>query len=139
MERINSVRKSGLTFAPEAGSQRMRDVINKNVEEAELLHTVDVAFTEGWNRVKLYFMIGLPTETEEDVLAILDLGKKVVDTFYQNKEKPQGQGGGGGPLRRGLCAQALYPLPVVRPGHHGAAAAKAAGPEGEHPQPEGSP
>ena len=76
MERINSVRKSGLTFAPEAGSQRMRDVINKNVEEEQLLHTVNVAFTEGWNRIKLYFMIGLPTETPEDVQAILTLGKK---------------------------------------------------------------
>ena len=108
MERINSVRKSGLTFAPEAGSQRMRDVINKNVEEAELLHTVDVAFTEGWNRVKLYFMIGLPTETEEDVLAILDLGKKVVDTFYQNKEKPKGKG-----VEVALSAAAFVPKPFT--------------------------
>src|SRR5699024_9449255 len=92
MERIHSVRKSGLTFAPEAGSQRMRDVINKNVSEEELLHTVNVAFTEGWTRIKLYFMIGLPTETIEDVEAILDLGKKVVDAFSQNKEKPKGRG-----------------------------------------------
>ena len=91
MERINSVRKSGLTFAPEAGSQRMRDVINKNVTEEELMHTVDVAFTEGWNRIKLYFMIGLPTETNEDVLAILNLGRQVVETFYANQTKPKGR------------------------------------------------
>ena len=92
MERINSVRKSGLTFAPEAGSQRMRDVINKNVTEEQLLHTVNVAFTEGWTRIKLYFMMGLPTETIEDVIAIDELGQKVVDAFYQNKEKPRGKG-----------------------------------------------
>ena len=115
MERINSVRKSGLTFAPEAGSQRMRDVINKNVTEEELLHTVNVAFTEGWNRIKLYFMIGLPTETMEDVLAILRLGQKVVDAFYENRDKPRGSFF----ERGGLCAEALYPLPVVWPGYHG--------------------
>ncbi len=86
MNRINSVRKTGLTFAPEAGSQRMRDVINKNVTEEQLLHTVDIAFSEGWNRIKLYFMIGLPTETIEDVLAILELGKKIVDAYYNKKD-----------------------------------------------------
>lgn len=87
MNRINSVRKTGLTFAPEAGSQRMRDVINKNVTEEQLLHTVDIAFSEGWNRIKLYFMIGLPTETIEDVLAILELGKKIVDAYYNKKDR----------------------------------------------------
>ena len=108
MERINSVRKSGLTFAPEAGSQRMRNVINKNVTEEELLHTVNVAFTEGWTRIKLYFMIGLPTETMEDVLAILELGKKVVDAFYQNKEKPRGK-----PVEVALSAAAFVPKPFT--------------------------
>lgn len=108
MERINSVRKSGLTFAPEAGSQRMRNVINKNVTEEELLHTVDVAFTEGWNRIKLYFMIGLPSETGEDVLAILDLGKKVVDTYYANQEKPKGKG-----VEVTLSAAAFVPKPFT--------------------------
>ncbi len=108
MERINSVRKSGLTFAPEAGSQRMRDVINKNVTEEELLRTVDVAFTEGWTRIKLYFMIGLPTETMEDVLAILELGKKVVDTFYQNKGKPKGKA-----VEVALSAAAFVPKPFT--------------------------
>ena len=108
MERINSVRKSGLTFAPEAGSQRMRDVINKNVTEEELLHTVDVAFTEGWTRIKLYFMIGLPTEAMEDVLAILELGKKVVDVFYQNKDKPKGKA-----VEVALSAAAFVPKPFT--------------------------
>lgn len=108
MERIHSVRKSGLTFAPEAGSQRMRDVINKNVTEEELLHTVDVAFTEGWTRIKLYFMIGLPTETKEDVLAILELGKKVVDAFYGNKEKPKGKA-----VEVALSAAAFVPKPFT--------------------------
>ena len=108
MERINSVRKSGLTFAPEAGSQRMRDVINKNVTEEELLHTVNVAFSEGWTRVKLYFMIGLPTETLEDVVAIDQLGQKVVDAFYQNKEKPKGKG-----VEVALSAAAFVPKPFT--------------------------
>ena len=108
MERINSVRKSGLTFAPEAGSQRMRDVINKNVTEEQLLHTVNVAFTEGWTRIKLYFMIGLPTETIEDVIAIDELGQKVVDAFYQNKEKPRGKG-----VEVSLSAAAFVPKPFT--------------------------
>lgn len=108
MERVNSVRKSGLTFAPEAGSQRMRDVINKNVTEEELLHTVNVAFTEGWTRIKLYFMIGLPTETMDDVLAILDLGKKVVDAFYANQDKPKGKA-----VEVSLSAAAFVPKPFT--------------------------
>lgn len=73
-------RKTGLTFAPEAGSQRMRDVINKNVQEDQLLETIAKAFSAGWHRVKLYFMIGLPTETDEDVVAIGTLVRKVLDT-----------------------------------------------------------
>lgn len=73
-------RGSGLTFAPEAGSQRLRDVINKNVTEAELLQTVASAFNAGWRRVKLYFMIGLPTETDEDVAAIAGLVGRVLST-----------------------------------------------------------
>ena len=108
MKRVNSVRKSGLTFAPEAGSQRLRDVINKNVTEEELLRTVNVAFTEGWTRIKLYFMIGLPTETMEDVLEIVELGKKVVDAFYRNKEKPKGKG-----VEVSLSAAAFVPKPFT--------------------------
>lgn len=89
-EKIKTVRKSGLTFAPEAGTQRLRDVINKNVREDELMKTVDIAFRAGWSRVKLYFMIGLPTETMEDVEGIPALGQKVIDAFYACKDRPKG-------------------------------------------------
>ncbi len=82
MERVSKVRKSGLTFAPEAGTQRMRDVINKGVTEEDLIRSVRLAFEGGWNNVKLYFMIGLPYETDEDVLGIADLAKKVLDEYY---------------------------------------------------------
>ncbi|MDO4744168.1 MAG: TIGR03960 family B12-binding radical SAM protein, partial [Clostridia bacterium] len=82
MEKVQTVKKSGLTFAPEAGTQRLRDVINKNVLEADLLRTSRIAFEGGYNRIKLYFMIGLPTETEEDVAGIAELAGKVVDVFY---------------------------------------------------------
>ena len=81
MTRLQKVRKSGLTFAPEAGSQRLRDVINKNVTGEALLETCRVAFEGGWNSVKLYFMLGLPTETDEDVLAIAELSRAVLDTW----------------------------------------------------------
>ncbi len=74
---IARVRKTGFTIAPEAGTQRMRDVINKNVTEQDVLNSCAVAFEEGWSAMKLYFMIGLPTETEEDVLGIGELGRKV--------------------------------------------------------------
>lgn len=90
MERVQKVRKSGLTFAPEAGSQRMRDVINKNVTEDDLLNTCRTAFEGGWNGVKLYFMLGLPTETDEDVKAIAELAEKVLYTwrqYAQNKSR----------------------------------------------------
>ncbi len=81
---VQEVRKSGLTFAPEAGSQRLRDVINKQVTEADLLEAVTAAFCAGWFRVKLYFMLGLPTETEEDVVAIADLARKVVQSGLES-------------------------------------------------------
>ncbi len=76
-EMFQGRRKTGLTFAPEAGSQRLRDVINKNVTDEDLLRTAEAAYSSGWRRIKLYFMIGLPTETLEDVAAIVDLVKKV--------------------------------------------------------------
>ena len=82
MSKVQDVRKSSLTFAPEAGSQRMRDVINKNISEEDILKGSSDAFKGGWNRVKLYFMLGLPTETEEDVLAIPKLGKDIVEEWY---------------------------------------------------------
>ncbi len=81
MKRIQKVRKSGLTFAPEAGSQRLRDVINKNLTEEEILNSVKVAKDGGYDSIKLYFMLGLPTETDEDVLAIAELGKKILEIF----------------------------------------------------------
>ena len=84
MERLQTVRKSGLTFAPEAGTQRLRDVINKNLTEEEILTTCANAFSGGWNNVKLYFMLGLPTETDEDVLGIADLVYKVIRTWQAN-------------------------------------------------------
>ncbi len=81
MEKVQKVRKSGLTFAPEAGSQRLRDVINKNIKEEDLLSACDIAFRGGWNNIKLYFMLGLPTETNEDLDGIADLAQKVVWTW----------------------------------------------------------
>lgn len=92
MEKLQKVRKSGLTFAPEAGTQRLRDAINKNVTEREVIETSRKAFSGGWTNVKLYFMMGLPTETNEDVLGIADLAQKVVDEFYKNPNKPKGKG-----------------------------------------------
>lgn len=82
MEKVQAVKKSGLTFAPEAGTQRLRNVINKNVLEEDLIRTAGIAFEGGYNRIKLYFMIGLPTETKEDVQGIAELAQKVVDVFY---------------------------------------------------------
>ncbi len=84
MEKVQTVRKSGLTFAPEAGTQRLRDAINKNVTEEEILTTCATAFSGGWSNVKLYFMLGLPTETDEDVLAIADLAYKVLKCWKEN-------------------------------------------------------
>ena len=84
MQKVQRVRKSGLTFAPEAGSQRLRDAINKNVRHEDLMETCKVAFSGGWNNIKLYFMLGLPTETDEDVLAIADMAKSVVWMWRQH-------------------------------------------------------
>jgi radical SAM family uncharacterized protein len=78
-EIIQSGRKTGLTFAPEAGSQRMRDIIKKDITQEDLLGSIKIAFTKGWDRVKLYFMIGLPFETDEDINSIVDLLYKVTD------------------------------------------------------------
>lgn len=84
MQRVQKVRKSGLTFAPEAGSQRLRDAINKNVREEDLINSCRIAFEGGWNGVKLYFMLGLPTETDEDVVGIADLAVKVLRTWKEH-------------------------------------------------------
>lgn len=84
MQKLQTGKKSGLTFAPEAGTQRLRDVINKNLTEDEILTTCANAFSGGWNNVKLYFMLGLPTETDEDVLGIAELVYKVIKTWQAN-------------------------------------------------------
>lgn len=81
MQKLQTLRKSGLTFAPEAGTQRLRDVINKNLTEEEILSACANAFSGGWNNVKLYFMLGLPTETDEDVLGIAELVYKIINTW----------------------------------------------------------
>ena len=90
MHKLQKTRKSGLTFAPEAGSQRLRDAINKNVTEEDILNTCRLAFEGGWNNVKLYFMLGLPTETEEDILGIAELANQVLHTwrlYAKNKNR----------------------------------------------------
>ena len=89
MSRLQKVRRGGLTFAPEAGTQRLRDVINKNVTEDELLNTCRIAFEGGWNGIKLYFMLGLPTETDEDVLGIAGLADKVLHTWRKYSPNKQ--------------------------------------------------
>ena len=81
VEQLNKVRRSGLTFAPEAGTQRLRDVINKNVTQEEVIRTCTKAFDNGWTSVKLYFMMGLPTETMEDIEGIANLGMDVIHAF----------------------------------------------------------
>lgn len=91
MERLQAVRKSGLTFAPEAGTQRLRDVINKNITEEEIMRTCKIAFAGGYTQVKLYFMLGLPTETDEDIKGIADLAEKVLDIYYQTPKEIRGR------------------------------------------------
>ncbi|MBQ9323920.1 MAG: B12-binding domain-containing radical SAM protein, partial [Clostridia bacterium] len=106
LDKMQSVRKAGLTFAPEAGTQRMRDVINKNVTEEDLLRACSDAFESGWTGVKLYFMIGLPTETDEDVLGIAELAKKVSRLFYSMPKEKRGKG-----LRLTVSVSTFVPKP----------------------------
>lgn len=91
LEKIKKVRKSGLTFAAEGGTQRLRDVINKNVSEEEIMNTCRIAFEGGYSAVKLYFMMGLPTETDEDIVGIADLAQRIVDLFYSIENRPKGK------------------------------------------------
>ncbi len=91
MDQIQKVRKSGLTFAPEAGTQRLRDVVNKNITEDEIFRACRLAFDGGYTAVKLYFMLGLPTETDDDIRGIAELAKKICDLFYQNPNRPRGR------------------------------------------------
>ena len=90
MRKVMSVRKSGLTFAPEAGTQRLRDVINKNITEAEILAGCREAFDNGRTALKLYFMNGLPTETDADIEGIAALAQRIVDAFYETKRNGKG-------------------------------------------------
>ena len=92
IKEIQKVRKTGLTFAPEAGSQRMRDVINKGVTEENLLTSVKNAFQSGWSTIKLYFMLGLPYETMEDIVGIADLGEKVVSEYFKVPKEKRNKG-----------------------------------------------
>ena len=91
MDKVASVRTSTITFAPEAGSQRLRDVINKNLYEEDLMRAVNVAFDAGKNQVKLYFMQGHPTETDEDLAEIPELAHRVVNAYYQNPNYKKGR------------------------------------------------
>lgn len=82
MKKVQKVRKSGITFAPEAGTQRLRDVINKNITEENIMNSAKMLFEGGWINVKLYFMIGLPTETEEDIIGIAELSQRVLEQYF---------------------------------------------------------
>ena len=116
---VSGGRRSGLTFAPEAGSWRLRQVINKLITEEDLYGAVDSAFQQGWSRMKLYFLIGLPTETDEDTLGIAELARNCVAIG----EAPHRRASVTAERRR-LRAQAAHAVPVVRPEHRGRAAAQ---------------
>ena len=92
MSKVQDVKKSSLTFAPEAGSQRLRNVINKGLTEEDILHGAGEAFKGGWIQVKLYFMLGLPTETEDDMKGIAHLAQKIAETYYETVPKEQRKG-----------------------------------------------
>ena len=106
--RLNVLRRSGLTFAPEAGTQRLRDAINKNLSEDEILRTATKAFAGGWTAVKLYFMMGLPTETLDDIAGIAELGQKIVNLYYQNPNRPRGKG-----VNVSISASCFVPKPFT--------------------------
>ena len=108
VDKLNKVRKSGLTFAPEAGTQRLRDVINKNVTEQEVIKTCTKAFDNGWTTVKLYFMMGLPTETMEDIEGIANLGMDVIHAFYNNPNRQKGTG-----LQVNISCSSFIPKPFT--------------------------
>ena len=115
---IQQVRRTGLTFAPEGGTWRMRQVINKLIREEDLYAAVDAAFCQGWQRVKLYFLIGLPTETDEDMLGHRGAGPAAA----WRSGAATTEGVTVDRLGRGLRAQGADPVPVVRPEHHRGAA-----------------
>ncbi len=108
LEKISHLRKSGLTFAPEAGTQRLRDVINKNITEEEILSSCMTAFAGGYTQVKLYFMIGLPTETDDDIRGIANLGQKIVNLYYSNPNRPKGRA-----VNVGISVSSFVPKPFT--------------------------
>ncbi len=108
VDKLNKVRKSGLTFAPEAGTQRLRDVINKNVTQEEVINTCTKAFDNGWTTIKLYFMMGLPTETMEDIEGIANLGMDVLHAFYNNPNRQKGTG-----LQVNISCSSFIPKPFT--------------------------
>ncbi|MGE5629084.1 MAG: TIGR03960 family B12-binding radical SAM protein [Solirubrobacterales bacterium] len=108
IKQIQKVRKTGLTFAPEAGSQRMRDIINKGVTEQNLIDSVSSAFKSGWSTIKLYFMIGLPYENEEDIAGIAELSQKVVDEYYKLPKEERKKG-----LKVNLSTSIFVPKPFT--------------------------
>jgi len=108
MEKAQKVRKGGLTFAPEAGSQRLRDVINKGVSEEDLIHSCSIAFNGGWSSVKLYFMLGLPTENFDDIQGIADLGNKVIDIYMKVPKENRGKG-----LNINISTSSFVPKPFT--------------------------
>lgn len=105
MQKVMSVRKSGLTFAPEAGTQRLRDVINKNITEEDIISSCRMAFANGRQNIKLYFMNGLPTETDEDIIGIAGLGGRIVNEFYS--------GGGNGRFNVTISVSCFVPKPFT--------------------------
>lgn len=108
LEKVQSVRKSSLTFAPEAGTQRLRDVINKNITEDEIISTCKMAFESGYTAVKLYFMLGLPTETNDDLEGIANLAQKVVDLYYGNTSRKKGK-----PVNVSISVATFVPKPFT--------------------------
>lgn len=108
LTKLQAVRKSGLTFAPEAGTQRLRDVINKNITDEEIISAVGKAFSGGRTSVKLYFMLGLPAETVEDIDGIAELAQRIVDEFYKNPDRPKGRG-----VSVGISASTFVPKPFT--------------------------
>ena len=128
MSKVQDIKKSSLTFAPEAGSQRLRDVINKGLTEEVILNGSRLAFEGGWNKVKLYFMLGLPTETEEDMKAIPQLANEIAALYYDTvpKEKAEWKMSDYD-QHLFLCAEAIYSVPVGRNVHTGRLSCKSAG------------
>ncbi len=110
MSKVQDVRKSSLTFAPEAGSQRLRNVINKGLTKDDILNGAGMAFEGGWQKVKLYFMLGLPTETEEDMRAIPELANEIAARYY---EIPKDKRNGKCQITMStsfFCTKAFYPI-----------------------------